>query len=147
MNTELIINFVYLISAGLFIFGLKMLTHPATARKGNLLSSIGMLIAVVVTLISKDVIDFKWIALGFVIGAVIGAFAARIVAMTQMPEMVAIFNGTGGVASLLVGWGIFHYMPDSSMFSLATIFLSVLIGGITFTGSIIAYGKLSEIMP
>ena len=146
MNTDLIINFVYLISAAFFIFGLKMMTHPSTARKGNMLSSVGMLIAVLVTLISNEVIDFQWIILGFVIGAVVGAFAARIVAMTQMPEMVAIFNGTGGIASLLVGWGVYHSVPDSTMFSLATIFLSILIGGITFTGSIVAYGKLSEII-
>ncbi|MFC2088756.1 NAD(P)(+) transhydrogenase (Re/Si-specific) subunit beta [Calditrichota bacterium] len=146
MNTELYINLSYIVSAVFFIYGLKMLSSPATARKGNLVSSLGMLIAVVVTLFHNDVIDFKWIVIGFVIGAVIGAFAARIVAMTQMPEMVAIFNGFGGIASLLVGWGAYHAMPNSDTFTVTTIFLSVLIGGVTFSGSFIAWAKLSEII-
>ncbi len=146
MNVELIINLSYIVSAILFIYGLKMLSSPATARKGNMLSSLGMFIAVVVTLLHHDIIDFKWIVLGFLIGAVIGAFAARIVAMTQMPEMVALFNGFGGIASLLVGWGAYHAMPNSDSFTITTIFLSVLIGGVTFSGSLIAWGKLSEII-
>lgn len=146
MNTELYINLSYILSAILFIFGLKMLSSPATARKGNLLSSIGMFIAVVVTLLHNDIIDYKWIIIGFLIGAVIGAFAARIVAMTQMPEMVALFNGFGGIASLLVGWGAYHAVQNSDTFTTTTIFLSVLIGGLTFSGSLIAWAKLSEII-
>jgi NAD(P) transhydrogenase subunit beta len=107
----------------------------------------GMFIAVVVTLWSKNVIDFKWIVIGVIIGGVIGAFASRLVAMTQMPEMVALFNGFGGIASLLVGWLAFVLSPHSltpvTVFTLIAVILSVLIGGITFTGSIIAWGKLS----
>ena len=64
--------------------------------------------------------------------------------MTAMPEMVALFNGSGGIASLLVGWAVYHYQPESSLFTLVTIFLSVLIGGVTFTGSVVAWGKLAE---
>lgn len=143
MNTELIINLAYIVSAILFIFGLKMLSSPASARRGNMLSSLGMLIAIVMTLFSKEIIDFKWILLGIVIGSVIGALAARLVAMTQMPEMVAVFNGFGGIASLLVGWGAFHSAADLSSFSLTTIFLTILIGAVTFTGSLVAFGKLS----
>jgi NAD(P) transhydrogenase subunit beta len=146
MNTELIINLSYILAAIFFIYGLKMLSSPATARNGNLLSAIGMLLAVVITLFHHDIIDFKWIIIGVAIGAIIGAFAARIVAMTQMPEMVAIFNGFGGIASLLVGWGAYHAVPYSGTFTITTIFLSVLIGGVTFSGSLIAFAKLSEII-
>jgi NAD(P) transhydrogenase subunit beta len=146
MNIDIIVNLIYIVAAILFIYGLKMLSSPATARRGNLLSAIGMFLAVVTTLLSKGIIDFHWIALGFIIGAVIGAFAARLVAMTQMPEMVALFNGFGGIASLLVGWEAYNSTPDSAAFTIATIFLSVLIGGVTFSGSIVAWGKLSEVL-
>jgi NAD(P) transhydrogenase subunit beta len=146
MNIDILVNLIYIVAAILFIFGLKMLSSPATARRGNFISAIGMFLAVVTTLLSKGIIDFHWIALGFIIGAVIGTFAARLVAMTQMPEMVALFNGFGGIASLLVGWGAYHATPQAESFTVTTIFLSVLIGGVTFSGSIIAWGKLSEIL-
>jgi len=146
MNVELLVNLVYIIAAILFILGLKMLSSPATARRGNLISAVGMFLAVVLTLLNKEIIDFHWIVIGFVLGAVIGAFAARLVAMTQMPEMVALFNGFGGIASLLVGWGAYQAQPNAETFTVTTIFLSVLIGGVTFSGSLIAFGKLSEIM-
>jgi len=145
MNLDLLINLVYIAAAIMFIFGLKMLSSPATARQGNFISAIGMFLAVVITLLSKEIIDFHWIVIGFIIGAVVGAFAARLVAMTQMPEMVALFNGFGGIASLLVGWEAYHASPNSAVFTLTTIFLSVLIGGVTFSGSIVAWGKLSEV--
>jgi NAD(P) transhydrogenase subunit beta len=147
MTQVLMVNMIYILSAVLFIFGLKMLSSPATARNGNFVSALGMFLAVVVTLFNKEIIDFHWIVIGFIIGAVIGALAARMVAMTQMPEMVALFNGFGGIASLLVGWGAFHTRPDSAMLTIVTIFLSVLIGGVTFSGSVIAWAKLSEIIP
>jgi len=146
MNMELLINLVYIAAAVLFIYGLKMLSSPATARRGNIYSSVGMFLAVIVTLLNKQIIDYHWIALGVLIGSVIGALAARMVAMTQMPEMVAIFNGFGGIASLLVGWGAYHSVPASETFTSTTIYLSVLIGGITFSGSLIAFAKLSEII-
>ena len=146
-NKDIIISICYIISAGLFIFGLKFLSSPATARKGNFLSALGMFIAVVITLWSKNVIDFKWIVIGVIIGALIGAVASRIVAMTQMPEMVALFNGFGGIASLLVGWSAFVMAPQAltpvSNLTFIAVILSVLIGGVTFTGSIIAWGKLN----
>ena len=146
MSIDIIVNLIYIISAVLFIFGLKMLSSPATARRGNFISAIGMFLAVVTTLITKEVVDFQWIVIGFVIGAIIGAFAARLVAMTQMPEMVALFNGFGGIASLLVGWGAYHADPGTNTLTITTIFLSVLIGGVTFSGSLIAFAKLSEII-
>jgi NAD(P) transhydrogenase subunit beta len=146
MTQVFIVNMIYIIAAVLFIVGLKMLSSPATARNGNFISALGMFLAVVVTLFNKEIIDFHWIVIGFIIGAVIGALAARLVAMTQMPEMVALFNGFGGIASLLVGWRAYHTQPDSAMLTIVTIFLSVLIGGVTFSGSVVAWGKLSEII-
>ena len=146
MSNALLINLSYVASAVLFIFGLKMLSSPATARNGNLVSALGMLLAIVVTLLDHSIVDFRWIALGLIIGGVIGAFAARLVAMTAMPEMVAIFNGFGGIASLFVGWAALHSGAVST-FTVVTIFLSILIGGLTFTGSLIAFGKLSESIP
>ena len=135
------IQFAYVAAAVLFIFGLKQLGSPATARQGNLVSSVGMLVAVVAALLSQG-IDYTWILIGVAIGGSIGAAAARLVQMTSMPEMVALFNGFGGMASLLVGAAALA--PDSGTFTLVTIVLSILIGGLTFTGSLVAYGKLSE---
>jgi H+-translocating NAD(P) transhydrogenase subunit beta len=156
MSIDLIANFAYIVSAGLFIFGLKMLGSPATARRGNLLSSIGMLIAVVAGLTDTGIVSYEYIIGGMVIGTIIGALAARLVAMTSMPEMVALFNGTGGAASLLVGWatlyqveaaGLIPGMSVISTFTAVTVLLAILIGSVTFTGSLIAYGKLSEKIP
>ncbi len=146
MQTVLLINLCYTVAAILFILGLKLLGSPATARRGKFLSALGMLLAVVVTLLDQAIIDYRWILLGMVIGGVIGALAARIVAMTAMPEMVALFNGFGGVASLLVGWAALS-QPRLDSFLLVTVFLSILIGGVTFTGSLVAWGKLSEKLP
>jgi H+-translocating NAD(P) transhydrogenase subunit beta len=140
---ELAINLSYILSAALFIFGLKMLSSPKTARMGNLISAIGMLIAIVMTLLDRGILDFRWIAMGLAVGSLIGFFAARLVAMTAMPEMVAVFNGFGGIASLLVGWAVFHRAPDIGLLQIVTIVLSVFIGGVTFTGSMIAFGKLN----
>ncbi len=143
MSMAIVANLAYVIAAALFIFGLKMLGHPSTARRGNLLSSLGMLIAVVAGLTDAGIVTYQWIIVGMVIGAIIGALAARLVAMTSMPEMVALFNGSGGAASLLVGWAALSG-ADVSTFTAFTILLAILIGGVTLTGSLIAYGKLSE---
>ncbi|MCB1690954.1 MAG: NAD(P)(+) transhydrogenase (Re/Si-specific) subunit beta [Halioglobus sp.] len=139
---DTLIQFAYVASGALFIFGLKQLGSPATARRGNMISSLGMLVAVVAALLDQGIIDYQWILIGIVVGGVIGGAAARMVQMTAMPEMVALFNGFGGMASLLVGWAALN--PDAATFTLVTIILSILIGGVTFTGSMIAYGKLSE---
>ena len=144
MSLELI-NVWYIVAAALFVFGLKQLGSPATAVRGNRLSAIGMLIAVVVTLFSQEILEFRWILVAAAVGALIGAVVAQRVAMTGMPEMVALFNGSGGVASLLVGWAAL-YNTDNTNFTNITILLSILIGGVTFSGSIIAWGKLSEVM-
>jgi len=138
----LFINFIYIISAALFIFGLKMLSSPATARRGNLLSSLGMLIAIIITLMNAG-LDYKWIFLGILIGSGIGAFVAIRVEMTSMPEMVALFNGFGGISSLLLAWAEYHQNRELSVFIAIVAFLSAFIGGVTFSGSMVAFGKLS----
>jgi len=155
MNPQLL-NLAYIVAAILFITGLKMLGRQQTARRGNLLSSVGMLIAVVATLFDRNVIDFTWIATGIIIGSIVGVACARFVKMTSMPEMVALLNGFGGLASLLVGWAEYgkinafgwdRYLSEfagTPGFTSTVIFLAVLIGGITFTGSIYAFCKLAE---
>jgi proton-translocating NAD(P)+ transhydrogenase subunit beta len=142
----MLINLSYIVSAVLFIFGLRMLSSPKRARAGNLLSGLGMLIAIVVTLFDKGIISYQWIITGLAVGTVIGFFSARVVAMTAMPEMVALFNGFGGIASLLVGWAVYQLTPNQPVVQIITILLSVFIGGITFTGSMAAFGKLREII-
>lgn len=145
MSIELI-NVWYIVAAALFVFGLKQLGSPATAVRGNLLSSVGMLLAVAATLFNAEVLTFEWIIGAAILGAIIGFVAAEKVAMTSMPEMVALFNGSGGIASLFVGWAALYNL-DNSTFTYITIVLSIVIGGLTFTGSILAWGKLSEVMP
>ena len=157
MDTSILINFFYIVSAIFFIYGIKMLGSATTARKGNRVSAVGMLIAVVVTLIDKEVFDsWIWIVAGIGIGSVIGIVAAKKVEMTSMPELVALFNGFGGLASLFVGWAEFQKVVDAKAgalgalsfasldsFTASAIFLAVFIGGSTFTGSVYAWGKLS----
>ena len=144
MSVELI-NIWYIVAAALFIFGLKRLGSPATAVRGNMLSSFGMLIAIVVTLFNAQVLTFEWIIGAALVGSVVGYFAAEKIEMTSMPEMVALFNGSGGIASLFVGWAALYNIGNTT-FTDITIVLSILIGGVTFTGSILAWGKLSEVM-
>ncbi|NGP89571.1 NAD(P)(+) transhydrogenase (Re/Si-specific) subunit beta [Fodinibius halophilus] len=140
-----IIQLVYLLATGVFIMGIKRLGSPATARSGNQLAALGMFIGVIVTLFDQQIISYELIIAGIVVGSAIGAFAAKKVEMTAMPEMVAIFNGFGGGASALVAWGEFVRIGAPTMLAgqdLVTIGLSILIGSITFTGSFIAFGKL-----
>ncbi len=149
-----IINLSYIVASILFVIGIKMLGSAKTARKGNMLSSVGMLLAIVVTLLDKG-LDYKWIIAGLAIGSLVGVVAARLIKMTSMPEMVALFNGFGGLASLLVGWaeyekirsvGFIEFFLRSdtpATFTASVIILAVIIGGITFTGSVQAWGKLS----
>jgi len=140
------INLAYLVAAVFFIRGMKGLTHPRTAVQGNRTSAIGMLMAVVITLLANG-LAYQWILLGAIIGGLIGGIAAVKVKMTQMPEMVAIFNGFGGGASVLVAGAAYMIatQPDAQMTISSG--LSGLIGSLTFTGSMIAFGKLAEILP
>jgi NAD(P) transhydrogenase subunit beta len=142
---EQLIEIAYIVASVLFIFGIKMLGSANTARRGNQISSLGMLVAVVATLLRSD-FDWTWIIAGLVIGGAIGAIWAKKVQMTGMPELVALFNGFGGIASLLVGWAEYAHLGAEETMSSVTavaIVLAILIGGITFTGSLIAYLKLS----
>lgn len=146
-----VINLAYILAAILFIFGLKLLGSAKTAPKGNLISALGMLLAVVITLLDQQILSYWGILIGFVAGGTIGALAAQKVKMTSMPEMVALFNGFGGMASLLVGWSELEHIRKleegitggSALFIHAVIGLAVLIGAVTFTGSILAFLKLS----
>ena len=135
-------NLSYVLSSVLFILGIKKLSHPKTARNGNLLAFIAMFIAIIATLISYDQLDYKIIFIGIAIGAIIGSVFAVKVEMTQMPQMVAIFNGFGGAASALVAAAEYLDLSQPSSFTLTTIVLSIFIGTLTFTGSFIAFGKL-----
>ena len=147
---EKFIDIAYLISAISFIYGLKMLSHPKTARNGNLIASLGMLIAIVTTVYLGTDLDFSKILIAMVIGSIIGAFFAIRVEMTQMPQLVAIFNGFGGGASALVASSEFLKNSETSMeasiFLIISIVLSVLVGTLTFTGSFIAFGKLQGLI-
>ena len=137
-----LINVSYIVSAILFILGIKMLGSASTAVRGNRISSLGMLVAVIVTL-TKGGLDYHYIIIGLIIGSVIGLVAAKKVQMTGMPELVALFNGFGGLASLLVGWSEFEKEGEGNWFLYSVICIAILIGGITFTGSLVAYLKLS----
>ena len=137
-----LINVAYIIAAILFIMGIKMLGSASTAVRGNRISSLGMLVAVVVTLLRSG-LDYQFIILGLIVGGIIGLIAAKRVQMTGMPELVALFNGFGGMASLLVGWSEFEKSLEFNWFLYLVVCIAILIGGITFSGSIIAYLKLS----
>ncbi len=142
-------SFAYLAASALFILGLKFLSSPKTARRGNLLGACGMLLAIVVTLTDKKILDFTYIIAGLIVGGLIGTILARKVQMTAMPQMVGMLNGFGGGASVLVAYAEFLRMGPASGASLdvlVTIVLSLLIGSVTFTGSMVAFAKLQGIM-
>jgi NAD(P) transhydrogenase subunit beta len=146
-----LVDLVYLLAAVLFIVGLKRLSHPVTARRGNVISAAGMLLAIAVTLLDRQILSYQWIAIGMVIGSALGAWMARAVPMTAMPQMVGILNGFGGGASLLVGAAEWHRLVQPGAVldgaTASSIYASVLIGGVTFSGSMVAAGKLQEILP
>ena len=141
-----VINTGYLIASVLFIFGLKGLTHPRTAVRGNLMGATGMLLAVLLTLTNQKIVSFQMILVGIVIGGAIGSILAVKIQMTAMPELVAIFNGFGGAASVLVaGAALFESALETDVpFAQLTIATAVsgIIGAVTFWGSLVAFGKL-----
>lgn len=144
------IQLSYLVATALFFLGLKYLGSPATARKGNTIAAVGMLIAVVGTLLNAEVVNYQMIFLGIAIGSIVGAVGAYKVEMTSMPQMVGLLNGLGGGASTLIAVAEFlRVQPDVAVPSLdsrITLILSILIGGITLTGSLVAFAKLQELM-
>ncbi len=141
---------VYLIASICFIFGIKKLASPKTARQGNQLAAVGMLLAIIVTLKDNRILSYEWIIAGIIIGSIIGAVFALKVKMTGMPQMVGLLNGFGGGASTLVAISeyerIFYGTKQFEINVMISIVLSVLIGSVTFTGSLIAFGKLQELI-
>ncbi len=154
------IRICYLVAAAMFIFGIKGLSHPRTARRGNIIAAVGMLVAVVATLFDREIDNYLWIAIGIAIGTVVGAVSARAVKMTAIPQMVALFNGVGGGAVALIALSEYHARDGvteaiDSFFDasvaiplevLIPIVLSCVVGSISFSGSMVAFAKLQELM-
>ena len=141
INIPTIQNITYIIASVLFITGIKMLGKESTAVKGNFLSALAMFIAVAITCIG--IVNPLLLFSGIIIGAIVGSIIALKVKMTSIPEMVALFNGFGGLATFLIAWSEFNNNPET-FFQSALVMITLAIGGITFTGSLVAYGKLSE---
>ena len=143
-------DFAYLATIVAFILALKFLSHPATARRGNWIGAVGMLVAIAVTFAQKSVVSYWEIVVGMAIGGSFGAVAARRVKMTAMPQMVALFNGVGGGAAALISLAEFHNLaPASGRLHgdiSVSIILSALIGAISFSGSLVAFAKLQELI-
>ena len=147
---DIITNFGYLISASLFIFGLKGLTHPRTAVRGNRLGATGMFLAIIITLVDKQIVSYEIIIAGLIIGTIIGALLAIKIQMTEMPELVALFNGFGGIASILVAGAALIENTLGGQIPIMQITVATaasgLIGAVTFFGSLVAFGKLKGIV-
>ena len=126
-QSEIFANMSYIVASMLFIFGLKQLGSPETAQRGNLISASGMFLAVLVTLINSQIISYEWLAAGLILGVIVGASAASLVKMTSMPELVALFNGFGGIASLLVGSAEYLGSNSLGLISLTAIFLTLIL--------------------
>ncbi|MEX0817543.1 MAG: NAD(P)(+) transhydrogenase (Re/Si-specific) subunit beta [Gaiellales bacterium] len=146
-----VINVAYLVAAALLILGIKRLSSPRTARSGNIVAAVGMAIALVFTLLDDDIDSYWLIAAGAAFGTVVGAFSARRVRMTAMPQMVALFNGVGGGAAALIAAAEFHRLTPAPGHvvedAMGAILFSALIGSISFSGSLVAFAKLQELMP
>jgi len=150
MNLSMAVEISYLFSSVLFVIGLKRLQSPATARGGNQLAALAMLIAIVATLLNNQIVDWTTILIGMTVGTILGGTAARMVQMTEMPELVGIFNGFGGAASALVAAAELLRLESLGITSPlgegVSIVLSCLIGTVTFSGSFVAFGKLKGIV-
>jgi H+-translocating NAD(P) transhydrogenase subunit beta len=145
------INFTYLVAAVLLIVGIRRLSAPPTARSGNVIAAVGMTIAIVFTFLDRDIDDYWLIAAGMAVGTVVGVASARLVKMTAIPQMVALFNGVGGGAAALVAASEFHRLAPASGHlagdDIGAMLFSALIGSISFAGSLVAFAKLQELLP
>jgi NAD(P) transhydrogenase subunit beta len=145
------INFTYLVAAVLLIVGIRRLSSPPTARSGNWIAAVGMGIAIFFTFLSPDITSYWLIFAGMAVGTVIGVVSARLVKMTAIPQMVALFNGVGGGAAALIAAAEFHRIAPAaghlSGDSVGAMLFSALIGSISFSGSLVAFGKLQEVLP
>ncbi|TGL86433.1 NAD(P)(+) transhydrogenase (Re/Si-specific) subunit beta [Leptospira congkakensis] len=147
MELVSILNLSYLVASILFIVGIKQLAHPKTASRGNLLGALGMLIAVVATLFDQAILTYDWILVGVLVGSLIGIIMAIKIQMTAMPQLVAVLNGFGGIASVFVAGAALQlsipkYATAVNYQEIVSIVFSAVVGGITFSGSFIAFGKL-----
>jgi NAD(P) transhydrogenase subunit beta len=150
-----LVNIAYLVAAALFIVGLKGLAHPRTAVRGNLTGAVGMLLAIVVTIIDQEILRFDLIIAGLVLGSLVGAILAFRIQMTAMPQLVGLYNGFGGAASVLVAGAVLYQFVSAAQsvtgetselqFTVSTV-ASGLIGAVTFFGSLVAFGKLQGIV-
>ncbi|HET9228068.1 MAG TPA: NAD(P)(+) transhydrogenase (Re/Si-specific) subunit beta [Thermoanaerobaculia bacterium] len=144
----MITPFSYLIASVCFIVALQALSSPKHARQGNAIGAFGMLVAVVGTLLLAEILTFKWILIGLTIGSVIGAAMSVWIPMTKMPERIALSHSFGGLAAALVGISEYHHLGSGiSRFTMAALGLEVFLGFLTFTGSLMAFGKLQGILP
>jgi proton-translocating NAD(P)+ transhydrogenase subunit beta len=145
------INFTYLVAAVLLIVGIRRLSAPPTARSGNVIAAVGMTIAIVFTFLDRDIDSYWLIVIGMAVGTVIGIASARLVKMTAIPQMVALFNGVGGGAAALISAAEFHRLAPAaghlSGDSVGAMLFSALIGSVSFAGSLVAFGKLQELLP
>ncbi|HEX6903740.1 MAG TPA: NAD(P)(+) transhydrogenase (Re/Si-specific) subunit beta [Thermoanaerobaculia bacterium] len=137
----------YLVASVCFIMALQGLSSPVYARRGNLVGSLGMFIAVVGTLVFNDIIEWRWIAFGLIIGSAIGAAMSVWIPMTKMPERIALSHSFGGLAAALVGVSEYHHLGSNiDRFTMAALGLEVFLGFLTFTGSLMAFGKLQGLI-
>jgi NAD(P) transhydrogenase subunit beta len=152
MSRADLIELAYLVAAFCFILGLRWLSSPRSARRGNAVAALGMTIAVAVTLLDGRIVDYWWIVIAAIVGALIGAVAARRVQMTAMPQLVALLNGVGGGAAALIALAEYHHVGAQGTTRLGAvlaigIMFSAVVGSISFSGSIVAFGKLQEVLP
>src|SRR5277367_1249417 len=146
-GTDTFIEIIYLVATALFILSLKWMSSPATARRGVRAGELGMLIAIAGTLLNHDIVDYKWIAVALVLGSIIGV-PLGLVHMTAVPQRTALSHAFGAFCVTLVGTAEFYLRaPAVPRFTMSVLSMEVILGGLTFTGSLMAAGKLQEILP
>jgi NAD(P) transhydrogenase subunit beta len=138
----------YIVAAALFILSLKWLSHPNTARRGVRVGELGMLIAIVGTLVHRDIVSYQWILVGFVLGSAIGLPLAVFMPMTHVPQRTALSHALGALAAALVGTSEYYlHTGELSTFTMTVLSVEVILGFLTFTGSLMAFGKLQDLVP
>src|SRR5450432_1471271 len=147
LSTDLIIEITYLVATALFILSLKWMSSPSTARHGVWAGEIGMLLAIAGTLLNRGIVDYKWLAAALVLGTIIGIPLGK-VAMTAVPQRTALSHAFGALCVTLVGTAEFYLRaPSVPPFMMAVLGMEVILGSLTFTGSLMAAGKLQEVLP
>src|SRR5450432_848927 len=147
LSTDLIIEITYLVATALFILSLKWMSSPSTARHGVWAGEIGMVLAIAGTLLNRGIVDYKWVAIALVLGTIIGVPLGK-VQMTAVPQRTALSHAFGALCVTLVGTAEFYLRaPHISPFMMAVLSMEVILGSLTFTGSLMAAGKLQEVLP